>query len=152
MSEIGEKAEKIWRKQTEMIRREKELVAAQTEDYANLILGVFGASNEQYRVSTVIVGTDINYLNCCVQFFDIGGKYSKVNNEKIMAAINNVHACKFEDYTILKNIYNVLVADSQVTKYFEVTLDEEGRIVIKMRPEDEVTPNEAICENEEPKE
>ena len=161
MSEIGERAEKIWREQTEMIRREKELVAAQTEHYANLILEVFEASNELYYVSTVIVSYDLCYkcLNCSVQFFDdIDGEtgipitYSLVVNDKLMKAMNNVNACEAADNTIIARIYDLLVRDLQVTKYFEVTSDEDSQIVIKMRPEEDVTLNETICENEEPEE
>ena len=157
MSEIGERAEKIWRKQTEMIRREKELVTAQTKHYANLILEVFEASNELYYVSTVIVSYDLCYkcLNCSVQFFDdIDDEtdYNLVVNDKLMKAMNNVNACEAADCRIITRIYNLLVADSQVTEYFEVTSDEDSQIVIKMRPEEDVTLNETICENEEPEE
>ncbi len=157
MSEIGERAEKIWRKQTEMIRREKELVTAQTKHYANLILEVFEASNELYYVSTVIVSYDLCYkcLNCSVQFFDdIDDEtdYNLVVNDKLMKAMNNVNACEAADNTIIARIYDLLVRDLQVTKYFEVTSDEDSQIVIKMRPEEDVTLNETICENEEPEE
>lgn len=161
MSEIGEKAEKIWRENSETIRRKRELIERQTKHYANLILNVFGASNGPAYVSVVIVSYDSysRHLKCRVQFFDdIDGETgilitcSFVKNEKIMGAINNVNACEATDCTIITRIYNLLVADPQVTKYFEVTSDEDSEIVIKMRPEEDVKLKETICENEESEE
>lgn len=152
MSKIGEKAEKIWREKSAIIvQRKKELTAIQT--YANRILDVFEASNEPDYVSVVIVSYDSysNHLNCRVQFFDgIDGEtgipitYNLVVNDKLMKAMNNVNVCEAADCRIITKIYNLLIADSQVTKYFEVTSDEDSQIVIKMRAEKDVTLNETI--------
>ncbi len=160
MSEIGEKAEKIWREKTEIIRRKKELVAAQTENYANRILDVFEASNEPDYVIGVIVSYNSynKCLGCDVQFFNNNiGKpdnqiRSIVENKKIMEAMRRVEVCEAADCRIITKIYNVLVADPQVTKYFEVTSHEDSEIVIKMRPEEDVKLKETICENEESEE
>ena len=168
MSEIGEKAEKIWRENSEIIRRKKELIRRkrelieqQTKHYANLILDVFGASNETDCVSVVIVsyGSYSTNLKCLVQFFDdIDGKtdnciHGFADNKKVMEAMDNVNACKTaNDCEIITRIYKLLAENPKVTKYFEVTSNEDREIVIKMRPEEDVTLNEAICENEEPKE
>ncbi len=149
MSEIGEKAEKIWREKSAIIvQRKKELTAIQT--YANRILDVFEASDEQCCVLTVIISYDPyqKCLNCHVQLFDdIDGETNEhifviVDNKKVMEAMNNVNACQASDCGIITRIYNLLATDLQVTKYFEVTLDEHSAIIIiKMRSENEVTLN-----------
>ncbi len=160
MSEIGERAEKIWRENSEIIRRKKELVATQIENYANRILDVFEASNEPDYVVRVIVSYNSynECLGCDVQFFNnnIGEPDNQirsiVENKKIMEAMRRVEVCEAVDCRIITKIYNLLVANPQVTKYFEVTSDEDSQIVIKMRPEEDVTLDETICENEEPEE
>ncbi len=148
MSEIGERAEKIWREQTEIIRRKKEL-RSQVKDCTNLILDVFGASNELYYVSTVAVYYDYNkcLVVCGAQLCDNNTDetdytiHESVEDEKIMAAMNNVNACQISDCGINARIYNLLASDPQVTKYFEVTLYKDCgmMIIIKRRPEKDVT-------------
>lgn len=171
MSEIGERAEKIWRENSETIRRKRKsirldrnlieaLKKQETEHYADLILKVFGASKGPAYVSVVIVSYDScsRRLKCRMRFFDDidvetdNCIHCLANNKKVMEAMNNVNACAAEDCTIITRIYNLLVADSQVTKYFEVTSDEDSKIVIKMRPEEDVKLKETICENEESEE
>ncbi len=166
MSEIGEKAEKICLERYEKIKRKptlNELKDEQARCYINRILDVFAASNEEEDkpcyVSTVIVSYDEDRkkLYCRIKLkYENSEKtnekscYVIISNKKVRTAMENVNACQASDCGIITRIYNLLVADPQVTKYFEVTLSEDGVLVIKMRPQKEVMHNETICENEEP--
>ena len=151
MSEISEKATEIWKRRYEEIKHNREVRDCQTKKYINLILDVFGASNEEEGVPCGVAAND-QKLKCFVQIDKEGcgevKEYqflSTIANKRVMEAMNNVNECEATEDTVTR-IYDFLLSDTEVVKYFEVTLTQNKELRIKMRVEI------ATCKNEEPKE